>query len=127
MEQVVLTPTDLPAANPARLVEELAAALSDEVALTVRQQVGQLIEAQVRLASGAPFAPDQVSEVYAVAAAHDPGLLSSGQEIERYETERRRAARTRLIALGADGVRLTGMPELSGMVADIVEALGLDV
>jgi hypothetical protein len=125
VETIVLTPNELPAANPARLLEELEAALGFGVTLEVRQQGGMLIEALVSHIGGEVFTTGEVTTVLNVAALHDPEMLSSGQAAEEMRVSRRDAARDRLRVLNTDDVRLMDLSALANVVADLVEALGL--
>lgn len=127
MDIITLTHADLPVANPARLSEELEAALGVALQVLVRQTGGQVTEALVKRADGLSLTVEDETLIRSVAETHDPGLLSTEQADEEARDLRRTEARDRLVGIGADGVRATGLPDLADVVADIVEALELDL
>ena len=43
------------------------------------------------------------------------------------ETNRRETAKLALVALGADGARVQGVPDLAETLAQVIEAQGLDI
>jgi hypothetical protein len=102
VETIILTPNELPAANPPRLLEALVSHIS-----------------------GGAFTPGEVTTVLNVAAVHDPEQLSGGQAAEATRVSRRDAACDRLRVLDTDDVRLMDLSALANVVADLVEALGL--
>jgi hypothetical protein len=113
--------------NPELLSEELEAALGYDIKLSITREGGAVTAAAVQNVDGAPFSTEDENLIIVTVQAHDY-LVSSTAELAREAIETRKAlAKGRLEAVGSDGIRVTGLPDLSDIVADIVEALDLDL
>ena len=126
METITLTLID---ANPERLAEELAAALGFPVVVYVRREAGKINEALVQRVDGKLFTNIDLSTAEAVAAAHDPALLSTAQAAEKDRLDARNAALANLDA--ADPVVLrdaiavsVDLSALKPVLTDLVDLVG---
>lgn len=63
------------------------------------------------------------SDVNNLLAAHDGEQLSQSEQVSQRSTN----AKERLVAIGADGVRQMGVPEINNALADLIEFLGADL
>ncbi len=118
--------TGLSTANPLLLSEEIEAALGVDILLTISTEGGLVTDASVVLRSRQAFNPDQAQIVNQVAENHDPSGLSAAELLHRAKKLRAFSAKGRLVERGADQIRVAGLPDLSDIVADIIEALDLD-
>lgn len=120
METITLTLIDV---NPERLAEELAAALGFPVVVYIRREAGKINQALIQRVDGGLFSNADVSTAEAVAAAHDPALLSTAQAAEKDRLDARNAALANLDA--ADLVVLRDSIAMSGDLSALKMALAV--
>jgi len=109
--------------NSKLLKKELKAVLGYPVTVAITGGAGEI----TRRGDSGGFSPTEESLIATALAAHNADALTDAQQLEQDVVVRRAAAKARLIATGAEGVRVTGLPVLADIVADIVEALDLDL
>lgn len=127
MNEIIITSEDISIINPPLLAEELTTALGESIQVNSQETGGDLIEAVIRKTTGDDFDVGEQTTVASVISTHDHTQLSTSQQAEQALENRRNNAKAGIVALGADGIRVQGLPDLSETVAQIVEILDLDL
>jgi hypothetical protein len=108
--------------NPGLLAEELDNNLGYTVTVGYLDNAGS-----VSRTDGLDFSEGDINIINTTLTNHDDGLSSESETNNQALQSRREDAKARLYSVGSAGIRVTGLPDLADIVADIVEALELDL